>query len=503
MDVPTRTREDFHKAAAGLKPDTRMLIDGKLVEAKSGRKFETVNPANDQVIAAVPSGDVADVDAAVASCRKAFKSGVWSRMEPRKRMEVMYRWADLVDRHALELGLLESIDVGKPIRDVLGEQGDIAASSLTIRFFAEAIDKVEGIVTNTASTALHYITREPLGVVACIAPWNYPLMIAAWKVAPALAMGNSVILKPAQVSPLSATPFAKLFLEAGGPPGVFNVVHGTGSTAGKALALHMDVDKISFTGSTEVGKLMMVYAGQSNLKRVTVETGGKSPQIITADAPDLDAAVEYAVNGVYANKGEMCSAGSRLLVDAKIHDEFVARFREKAKANFLIGDPLDPATTMGPLVSRNQQKNVLGYIDIAKQEGATCALGGRTPKGFDQGAYVEPTLFTGVKHEMRIAREEVFGPVAAVLSYRTIEEAIEIANDSIFGLAAGIWTRDVATAHRMARDIDAGVIWVNCYDLSDMTQPWGGFKQSGTGRDKCLETLLTVSQTKSVWVNLG
>jgi len=502
MDVPTRTREDFHKAAAGLKPDTRMLIDGKLVEAKSGRKFETVNPANDQVIAAVPSGDVADVDAAVASCRKAFKSGVWSRMEPRRRMEVMYRWAGLVDKHALELGLMESIDVGKPIRDVLGEQGDIAASSLTIRFFAEAIDKVEGAVTNTASSAFHYIIREPLGVVACIAPWNYPLMIAAWKVAPALAMGNSVILKPAQVSPLSATLFAKLFLEAGGPPGVFNVVHGTGSTAGKALALHMDVDKISFTGSTEVGKLMMVYAGQSNLKRVTVETGGKSPQIITADAPDLDAAVEYAVNGVYANKGEMCSAGSRLLVDARIHDEFVARFQEKAKANFHIGDPLDPSTTMGPLVSRNQQKAVLGYIDIAKQEGATCALGGRTPPGFDQGAYVEPTLFTGVQHAMRIAREEVFGPVAAVLKFRTNEEAVEIANDSIFGLAAGIWTRDVTTAHKMARDIDAGVIWVNCYDLSDMTQPWGGFKQSGTGRDKCLETLLTVSQTKSVWVNL-
>ena len=497
------TREDFHKAAADLKPDTRMLIDGKLVEARSGKKFETINPANDQVIAAVPSGDVADVDAAVASCRKAFKSGVWSRMEPRKRMQVMYRWADLVDRHALELGLLESIDVGKPIRDVLGEQGDIAATALTIRFFAESIDKIEGIVTNTAASAFHYIIREPLGVVACIAPWNYPLMIAAWKVAPALAMGNSVILKPAQISPLSATLFAKLFLEAGGPPGVFNVVHGTGSTAGKALALHMDVDKISFTGSTEVGKLMMVYSGQSNLKRVTVETGGKSPQIITAEAPDLDRAVEYAVNGVYANKGEMCSAGSRLLVDAKIHDEFVARFREKAKANFLIGDPLDPATTMGPLVSRNQQKNVLGYIDIAKQEGATCALGGRTPKGFDQGAYVEPTLFTGVKHAMRIAKEEVFGPVAAVLSYRTIDEAIEIANDSIFGLAAGIWTRDVATAHCMTRDIDAGVIWVNCYDLSDMTQPWGGFKQSGTGRDKCLETLLTVSQTKSVWVNLG
>jgi gamma-glutamyl-gamma-aminobutyraldehyde dehydrogenase len=294
-----------------------------------------------------------------------------------------------------------------------------------------------------------------------------------------------------------------LFLEAGGPPGVFNVVHGTGSGVGKALALHGDVDKISFTGSTEVGKLMMVYSGQSNLKRVTVETGGKSPQIVTADAPDLDAAVDCALAGIYANKGEMCSAGSRLLVDAKVHDEFVARFREKARTAFTPGDPLDPATTMGPLVSRTRQESVLGFIADARAEGAACVLGGRAPPGLERGAYVEPTLFDGVRADMRIAREEVFGPVAAVLAYRTLDEAIAIANDSIFGLAAGIWTRDVATAHRMARAIDAGVIWVNCYDVGDMTQPWGGFKQSGTGRDKCLETLLTVSQTKSVWIQLG
>jgi gamma-glutamyl-gamma-aminobutyraldehyde dehydrogenase len=272
--------------------------------------------------------------------------------------------------------------------------------------------------------------------------------------------------------------------------------------AGKALALHMDVDKISFTGSTEVGKLMMVYSGESNLKRVTVETGGKSPQIFTAGLPNLDLAVEFAVNGIYANKGEMCSAGSRLLVDAKIHDEFVARFKEKAKASFAAGDPLDPATTMGPLVSRHRQKEVLSCIDAAKQEGARLELGGHAPAGFARGAYVEPTVFTGVTNNMRIAREEVFGPVAAILPFETVEEAVQIANDSIFGLAAGIWTSDVSLAHRMARDIDAGVIWVNCYDLSDMTQPWGGFKQSGTGRDKCLETLLTVTQTKSVWVNL-
>jgi acyl-CoA reductase-like NAD-dependent aldehyde dehydrogenase len=497
------TTEALHQRAAALKPETRMLIDGKLVNAKSGKQFETVNPANDEVIASVPSGDLEDVDLAVASARKAFKSGAWSRMEPRARMAVMYRFADLIDENAFELGLLDSLDVGKPIMDMLRPDGDVDATALTVRYFGEAIDKFEGIVTNTGSSAFHYIVRQPLGVVACIAPWNYPLMIAAWKVAPALAVGNSVILKPAQQSPLSATRLAQLFLEAGGPAGVFNVVHGSGGTLGKALALHMDVDKISFTGSTEVGKLMMVYSGQSNLKRVTVETGGKSPQIFTTNTPDLDSAVQFAVNGIYANKGEMCSAGSRLLVDAKIHDEFVERFVTKTKSSYIIGDPLDPATTMGPLVSRHQQKSALSFVEIAKQEGARLTLGGRTPEGFERGAYLEPTLFTGVNEGMRIAREEVFGPVAAIIPFKTLDDAVRIANDSIYGLAAGVWTSDIAIAHKMARDIDAGVVWVNCYDVGDMTQPWGGFKQSGTGRDKCLETLLTVTQTKSVWINLG
>ncbi|MGH7061532.1 MAG: aldehyde dehydrogenase family protein, partial [Stellaceae bacterium] len=415
--------------------------------------------------------------------------------------QVLYRFAQAIDEHTLEFALLDSLDVGKPVMDMI--TGDVPAAALTFQYFAETIDKVEGTVTTTASDAFHYILRQPLGVVGCITPWNYPLLMTAWKVAPALAVGNSVVLKPAQQSPLSAVLLARLFLDAGGPPGVFNVVHGTGGTAGKALALHMDVDKISFTGSTEIGKLMMVYAGQSNLKRVTVETGGKSPQIFTADTPDLDRAVDYAITGIYANKGEMCSAGSRLLVESTIHDKFVERFAEKAQTAFHIGDPLDPATTMGPLVNRTQQQRVLSYIDRGRDEGASLALGGGTPSGLDQGAYVEPTLFTRVTPAMTIAREEIFGPVAAVVPFSTIGEAVAIANDTIFGLAAGIWTSDLATAHKMARDIDAGVIWVNCYDHGDMTQPWGGFKQSGTGRDKCLETLLTVTQTKSVWVHLG
>jgi acyl-CoA reductase-like NAD-dependent aldehyde dehydrogenase len=492
--------DDFRRYAADLKPETRMFINGELVGTHSGDQFDTVNPANGQVLGSIPAGTVEDVDRAVESARKAFKSGVWARKEPRARMEVLYRLAKLIDDHALEFALLDSLDVGKPVLEML--TGDVPAAALTFQYFGETIDKIEGVVTNTASDAFHYILRQPLGVVACITPWNYPLLMNAWKVAPALAAGNSVVLKPAELSPLSATLLAQLFMEAGGPAGVFNVVHGSGAVVGKALALHMDVDKISFTGSTNVGKLMMVYSGQSNLKRVTVETGGKSPQIITAQVPDLDVAVQYAMNGIYGNKGEMCSAGSRILVAANIRDEFIERFKTKVGATVRLGDPLDPATTMGPLVSRNQQQKVLSYIDIGKQEGAELVLGGSVPAGFDGGAYVAPTLFSGVNNQMQIAKEEIFGPVGAVLTFSSIDEAVNIANDSIYGLAAGIWTSDVTAAHKMARDIDAGVIWVNCFDHGDMTQPWGGFKQSGTGRDKCLETLLTVTQTKSVWMHL-
>jgi len=503
LQAPAPTQVDFHQCAAALRPETRMVIDGKLVDARSGKRFETINPANDETVASVPMGDAEDVDLAVASARAAFKAGVWSRMEPRARMEVMYRVADLITANALQLGLMDTVNVGKPIMDMLNASGDVAAAALTFCFFGEAIDKMEGVVTNSGPGAFHYVVHQPMGVVACIAPWNYPLLIAAWKIAPALAVGNSVILKPAQLSPLSATLLAQLFLEAGGPPGILNVVHGSGGTVGKALALHPDVDKISFTGSTDVGKMMMVYSGQSNLKRVTVETGGKSPQIVTADVPDLDKAVEYAVQGIYANKGEMCSAGSRLLLDARIHDDFVERFKARTRNSIRIGDPLDPATTMGPLASRNQQKSVLSDINLAEKEGATLALGGRTPQGLDCGAYVEPTLFTGVNNRMRIAREEVFGPVATVLPFQTIDEAVSIANDSIYGLSASVWTSDVTTAHKVARDLEAGVVWVNCYDVGDMTQPWGGFKQSGIGRDKCLDTLAAVSETKSVWINLS
>jgi gamma-glutamyl-gamma-aminobutyraldehyde dehydrogenase len=494
-------RAGWHELANDLKPETRCFIDGDFVPAIKAGTFESINPATGDVIAEVARGTAEDIDVAVAAARRAFKAGVWSRMVPRKRMSVLYRYAQLISDHVKEFALLDTLDMGKPISDMI--RSDVPGAARTFQFFAETIDKLDGMVTNTAPNALHYILRQPLGVVGCIVPWNYPLMMAAWKVAPALATGNTVVLKPAEQSPLSALLLAQLFVEAGGPPGVLNVVTGLGEEAGKALALHGDVDKIGFTGSVEVGKLMLIYAGQSNMKRVTTECGGKSPQIVLGDVPDLDTAVQYAVDGIYGNQGEVCNAGSRLLVEETILDAFTEKFRAKAKTAFVPGDPLDPATTMGPLVTADHQRRVLGYVEIGKRDGARLDFGGGVPSGFERGCYVEPTLFTGVNNQMRIAREEIFGPVAGILPVRDANEAIAIANDSIFGLAASIWTSDVSTAHRFARDVEAGVVWINCFDHGDMTSIWGGFKQSGSGRDKCFETLLHHTQTKSVWLHLG
>jgi gamma-glutamyl-gamma-aminobutyraldehyde dehydrogenase len=489
----------WRELAAAVKPETRLFIDGKFVDAVDGQRFTTLNPVNGQPVAEMTRGNEKDVEIAVKAARRAFKSGVWSRMSPRGRMDVMYKIARLMDARADEFALLDCLNMGKPISELTG--GDVPFSTLTFQYFAETIDKVEGVVTHTDSSALHMITREPLGVVACVTPWNYPLMMAAWKVAPALAAGNSVILKPAKQTPLSALLLARIFAEAGVPDGVFNVVNGFGEDAGKALALHMDVDKIGFTGSTEVGKLMMVYAGQSNMKKVTAECGGKSPQIVMPDA-DLDMAVTYSVNNIFTNQGEVCSAGSRLLVHKSIYDSFVEKFIVESK-RFQPGDPLDPATTMGPLVTREQQKRVLGYIETGKKEGGKLVIGGGIPPGLEAGCYVQPTLFKGITREMTIAREEIFGPVGAAMRFSDYDDAIAIANDSVYGLASGIWTKDLVTAHKMARDLENGIVWVNCYEHGDMTQPWGGYKQSGQGRDKCFETILAHMQTKSVWINLG
>ncbi|MFI4986084.1 MAG: aldehyde dehydrogenase [Alphaproteobacteria bacterium] len=497
----TLDKAAWHRRAASLEPETRHFIGGEYVPSHNGERFACLNPATGESLALVSRGTAADVDRAVAAARKAFRGGAWSRLVPRSRMEVLYRLARLIEAHAEDFALLDTLNMGKPISDMLNV--DVPASALTFQYFGETIDKITGTVTATDAAAFHYVLREPIGVVGCVVPWNYPLMMASWKAAPALAAGNSVVLKPAEQSPLSALLLARLFIEAGGPPGVFNVLNGIGEEAGRALALHMDVDKIAFTGSAEVGKLMLVAAGQSNMKRVTTECGGKTPQIILGDAASLDIAARYAVNGIYGNQGEVCNAGSRLLVDASIEEAFLEKFTEISRTAFVPGDPLDPQTTMGPLVTRAQQERVLGYIEAGKKEGAKLRFGGAAPAGLERGCYVEPTLFTGVGNGMKIAQEEIFGPVAAVIPFKTPEEAVAIANDSIYGLAASIWTSDLNTAHRLARDVEAGVIWVNCFDHGDMTQPWGGYKQSGQGRDKCFETMLAHTQTKSVWIHLG
>ncbi len=501
-NLESHDRQRWLEAAAAARGrlETRLFIDGDYVDSQSGQRFATVDPSTGETLAEVAAGDAADIDRAVAAARRAFAAGVWSKMAPRDRMEVLYRFAELIDEHAEALAVLDTLDMGKPIGDVVGE--DLPAVIETIRFMAEGIDKIDGNVTNTEDDVVHLVLREPLGVVGAITPWNYPLLMAVWKIAPALAAGNSVVLKPAEESPLSALRLAELFVAAGGPAGVFNVVNGTGEVAGRALALHSDVAKISFTGSTAVGKLLLQYAGQSNMKRVALECGGKSPQVFMADLPDLERAVAAARDGVFANQGEVCSAGSRLLVERPIYDEFVARFIADGRDAYLPGEPLDPATSMGPLVTREAQEKVLGLIEIGRREGATLHFGGGVPAGLEHGAYVAPTLFGDVDNKMTIAQQEIFGPVASVIPFDGIEHAISIANDTIYGLAAGIWTRDLDRAFRLIKSIEAGVIWVNSYEEGDMTQPFGGYKQSGHARDKCLDSLVSYTQTKSAWIRL-
>jgi gamma-glutamyl-gamma-aminobutyraldehyde dehydrogenase len=499
----TQDRAAWKRAAAQALPriENRLYIDGEYVDAVDGGRFATINPADGEVIAEMAAGTAKDVDRAVAAARRAFKSGAWSKLAPRARMAVLYRFADLIDAHAEELALLETLDMGKPIADVINI--DLPSVCDTLRFFAECIDKLEGAVTSTPSNVLHFVLREPLGVVGAITPWNYPLLMATWKIAPALAAGNTVVLKPAEQAPMSCLRLAALFVEAGGPPGVLNVVNGDGEIAGQALARHMDVAKVSFTGSTEVGKLMLQYAGQSNMKRVGLECGGKSPQIFMGDLADMERAVTAAYSGVYANMGEVCNAGSRLLVERKIYDDFVERFVDSGREAFKPGDPLDPATNMGPLVTKEAQTRVLGLVDAGRKDGARLRFGGGVPAGLERGAYVQPTLFTDVRNDMRIAREEIFGPVASMIPFDGIDEAIAIANDTVYGLAAGVWTRDLDRAMRLVKGIEAGVVWVNCFDEGDMTQPFGGYKQSGNARDKCFESLLEYTQMKSAWIKLS
>lgn len=496
-DLPTL---DFYKArAAELALPGKLFIDGKHVDAASAKTFANINPGTGEILNQVAEGDAEDIDRAVASARKAFESGVWSNMAPKDRKKILIRLAELMEKHAEEIALLETLDVGKPIGDSLAV--DAASSANCMRWYGEACDKVYDEVAPSGPDAFGTITREAIGVVAAVVPWNFPLLMACWKLGPALAAGNSVVLKPAEQTPMTAIRIAELAMEAGLPEGVLNVVTGFGPTAGQALGLHMDVDCIAFTGSGEVGKLFLQYSGQSNMKRVWLECGGKTPNIVFDDCLDLKKAAEHAAMGIFYNQGEVCTAASRLIVQDTIKDQMLEEIMKVADT-MRPGDPLDPDTRMGALVEEKHMNRVLDYIDTGKAEGAKVCCGGERVLLNQGGYYVAPTVFDGVKNSMRIAQEEIFGPVLSTITFSDAEEAVAIANDSIYGLAACLWTGDVNKAIKLSRRIRAGNMWVNCWDGGDMTMPFGGYKQSGNGRDKSLHALDKYTEIKATWIDL-
>ncbi len=489
----------FETLAGQIAIPAHAVIDGKIVPAVSGKTFANTTPRNGSIINQVAETDAADIDIAVAAARRVFEAGTWRRMHYRQKKAILFKFAELMERDAEQLALLESLDVGKPIKDALAV--DVPGAIRTLRYYAEALDKVYGEVGPETNDRISFAVHEPLGVIGVIVPWNFPLLMAMWKVGPALAMGNSIVLKPAEQSPLTALKMGELALEAGLPAGVLNIVPGFGAHAGKALALHMDVDMIAFTGSGPVGKLLMQYSGQSNLKRVSLELGGKSPQIVFADCPDLNAAAVSAAWGVFFNQGEVCTSASRLLVQDEIAEAFVDKLLQVAR-KIIPGDPLSPSTTFGAMVSEEQMKTALRYIGTATNEGNTLRLGGKRVREETGGYFVEPTVFDAVQPSNTLAREEVFGPVLAVTRFKTSEEAIKIANGTVYGLAAGLWTRDISLAHRAARELRAGLVWVNGWDACDITMPFGGFKQSGFGRDRSLHALHKYADLKAISITL-
>jgi aldehyde dehydrogenase (NAD+) len=472
-----------------------LLIDGSRRPAASGRYFETINPATERTLAQVAEADAADIDAAVASARSAFE-GIWSQMRAVDRGNLLLRLADMIRQNQEELIELESLDSGKPVSAI--RRQDLPAVLDTLTYYAGWADKINGQVIPARPDALTYTVREPMGVVGAIIPWNFPLMIGMWKLAPALACGCTVVLKPAELTPLTALKIGELALAAGFPPGVLNVVPGFGKGAGAALVDHPDVDKITFTGSPTVGREILRGAA-GNLKRVTLELGGKSANIIFPDA-DVETAVKAAASGIFFNTGQVCSAGSRILVHDDVYDEVVERLVARAKS-IRIGDPLETSTAMGPLVSETQLGRVMGYIDIGKAEGAKVATGGARVDG--QGYYVEPTVFADVDHDMRISQEEIFGPVAAVLPFKDERDAIRLANGTRYGLAAGVWSSDIGRAHRFAARLKAGTVWVNTYGPTDVRLPWGGARDSGFGREHGDAAIENFTEPKAVWINTG
>ena len=493
------TVDDWHARAAAVRFRTRPFIAGDWWD-DGDATFTCTSPRDGRPLAEVTAGGSAEVDAAVAAARQAFTDGRWSRMAPARRKQVLLGWADHVEAHADELALLMTLEMGKPISDCAGIE--VPALLKTLRWYAEACDKLSDELPHVGADALALVTREPVGVVGAIVPWNFPLTMAGWKLGPALATGNSVVLKPAEQSPLSALRLAELAAEAGLPDGVLNVVPGLGVEAGQALGRHHDVDVLTFTGSGAVGRELLRYAADSNLKRVWLELGGKSPNIVFADAPDLEVAADMAAWGIFFNSGEMCTAASRLLVQRDIHDDVLAAVVDRARAR-RVGDPLDPATQMGPVVDAAQHQQVLGWIDVGRAEGATLVTGGGPTLQETGGFYVEPTVFSDVATDMRIAREEIFGPVLSVIAFDDLDDAVRIANDTDYGLAAAVWTSDLRTAHTAARAIRAGTVWVNCYEEGDLTVPFGGMKQSGHGRDKSFHALDKFLELKTTWIDLS
>ncbi|MEH6579945.1 MAG: aldehyde dehydrogenase [Amphritea sp.] len=472
------------------------FINGAFVDASDGGTYDTINPATGELLVATAACTEQDVNSAVAAARNAFDSGIWADKSPAERKAVLKKLAALIMENHEELALLESLNVGKPVQDAMNI--DIPGSAGCFEWYAEAIDKLYGEVAPTDGNNIATITREPIGVVAAVVPWNFPLDIAAWKLAPALITGNSVVLKPAEQSPMTALKLAELAKEAGIPDGVLNVVTGHGHIVGKALGLHNDVDCLAFTGSTQVGKLFLGYSAESNMKQVWPETGGKSPNLIFADC-DLDAAVEHAAMGIFFNQGEVCSANSRILIESSIKEQFVEKFLSKAKS-MKVGDPLEAGTQVGALIDINHASNVRKCINRANEEGARMLTGG---VGDASTAVVSPTIFDDVSTDMAIARDEVFGPVAALISFDSEAEAIAIANDSIYGLAASLWTTNLNRAHRVARKLKAGTVSVNTMDALDFSTPFGGYKQSGFGRDLSLHAIDKFTQLKTTWIKLG
>ena len=479
--------------------DGRALINGERVAARDGQLFDCISPVDGRVLTQVARCGQADIDAAVAAARAAFEDRRWAGKAPAQRKRVMIRFAELIQANGDLLALTESLDMGKPVKYAKGV--DVNSAANCVRWYGEAVDKVYDEIAPTPDTALALITREPVGVVGVIVPWNYPMIMAAWKIAPALAAGNSVVLKPSEKSPLTALKLAELALEAGIPPGVFNVVTGYGPEAGSPLALHMDVDCIAFTGSTRVGKQIHVMAGQSNLKRAWTELGGKSPNIVFADCPDLDKAVEASVGSIFFNQGESCNAPSRLFVEASIKDAFLEKAL-KLVPQYQPANPLDKNTVMGAIVDQVQLDNVMRYIGLGQSEGAKLLAGGERVSPVSGGCYVQPTIFDGVTNSMTIAREEIFGPVLSVLSFTDAADVVQQANNNIYGLQAAVWTRDINKAHGVARALRAGTVHVNSYDEDDITVPFGGFKQSGVGRDKSLHAFDKYTETKTTWIRI-